>query len=106
MSPLRGSYDGQQALEVEVRDRRYWIWAGCVAGKPESPLNLVANNHDRNVQHVICAVDARKGRVALLTLREFCVNELCIVMHSSAKLSNGRPGNLLKNKAKERPPPN
>ena len=74
MSPLRGSHDGQQVLEVKVRDGRYWIRAGCVAGEPESPLNLVANNHDRNVQHVICAVDVRKGRAALLSLREFCVN--------------------------------
>jgi hypothetical protein len=39
-------------------------------------------------------------------MREVCVNQLRIVMHSVANHSNGRPGNLLKHMAKELSPPN
>jgi hypothetical protein len=34
-------------------------------------------------------------------LREFCVNQLCTVMHSPANQRIGRPGNSLINKAQE-----
>jgi hypothetical protein len=36
-----------------------------------------------------------------VTLRDVCVNQLCIVMHGDANLNNGRPDNLFKNRAKE-----
>jgi hypothetical protein len=35
------------------------------------------------------------------TVREFCVNQSCTVMHSTAFQGIGRPGNSLINKAQE-----
>ena len=39
--------------------------------------------------------------IAIIYLREFCMNQLCIVMHSTAKWRIGRPGNSLISKGQE-----
>ncbi len=52
----------------------------------------------RKYCHVLLA-DSELAASRTASLREFCVNQLCTVLHGDANQSNGRPGNSLKYKA-------